>query len=75
MLLHKNYIYDIIVKKYFLKEDMLMPGKSAQSHDVYIETSYDAVYNADRNSKEFKGNQTAVKYALDDSYSSIPTYY
>ncbi|MGN0584458.1 MAG: dockerin type I domain-containing protein, partial [Ruminococcus sp.] len=50
-------------------------GKNAQSHDVYIGTSYDAVFNADHNSKEFKGNQTMANYALDDSYSSIPTYY
>lgn len=50
-------------------------GKNAQSHDVYIGTSYSDVFNADRNSKEFKGNQTATKYTLDDSYSSIPTYY
>ena len=50
-------------------------GKNALSHDVYIGTSYDAVFNANHNSAEFKGNQTASKYALDDSYSSIPTYY
>lgn len=50
-------------------------GKDAQSHDVYIGTSYDAVFSADHNSKEFKGNQTGTKYSLDDSYSSIPTYY
>lgn len=50
-------------------------GKNAQSHDVYIGTSYSDVYNADHNSKEFKGNQTSTKYALDDSYSSVPTYY
>ncbi|MBR4627308.1 MAG: dockerin type I repeat-containing protein [Ruminococcus sp.] len=50
-------------------------GKNAQSHDVYIGTSYDSVFSADRNSPEFKGNQTGTKYALDDTYSSIPTYY
>ena len=50
-------------------------GKNAQSHDVYIGTSYDAVFHADHNSAEFKGNQTGTKYALDDTYSSIPTYY
>lgn len=50
-------------------------GKNAKSHDVYIGTSYDAVFNASHNSAEFKGNQTDTKYALDDSYSSIPTYY
>lgn len=50
-------------------------GKNAQSHDVYVGTSYSDVYNANHNAKEFKGNQTSTKYALDDSYSSIPTYY
>jgi len=50
-------------------------GKNVQSHDVYIGTSYDAVFQANHNSPEFKGNQTDTKYALDDSYSSIPTYY
>ncbi len=50
-------------------------GKNALSHDVYIGTSYDAVFNANHNSAEFKGNQTATKYTIDDSYSSIPTYY
>ena len=50
-------------------------GKNANSHDVYIGTSYDAVFRADHNSPEFKGNQTGTKYALDASYSSIPTYY
>ena len=50
-------------------------GKNAKSHDVYVGTSYNSVFNANHNSAEFKGNQTGTKYALDDSYSSIPTYY
>ncbi|MGN0604967.1 MAG: dockerin type I domain-containing protein [Oscillospiraceae bacterium] len=50
-------------------------GKNALSHDVYIGTSYDDVFNANHNSKEYKGNQKDTKYILDDSYSSIPTYY
>ncbi len=50
-------------------------GRNAKSHDVYIGTSYDAVFRADHNSPEFKGNQPGTQYALDDSYSSIPTYY
>lgn len=50
-------------------------GKNAKSHDVYIGTSYSSVFNANHNSSEFKGNQTGTTYALDDSYSSIPTYY
>ena len=50
-------------------------GKNAKSHDVYIGTSYSAVFNATHNSAEFKGNQTGTSYKLDGSYSSIPTYY
>ncbi len=50
-------------------------GKNARSHDVYIGTSYNAVFNANRSSAEFKGNQSGTKYALDSSCSSIPTYY
>lgn len=50
-------------------------GSGAKSHDVYLGTSYAAVFSATRDSKEFKGNQTATKYALDSSLSSIPTYY
>ncbi len=50
-------------------------GQGAKSHDVYIGTDFDSVYNATKASKEFKGNQTGTTYKLDDSYSSIPTYY
>jgi len=50
-------------------------GSGAASHNVYIGTSYHSVFNATTSSAEFKGNQTATKYALDDTYSSIPTYY
>ena len=50
-------------------------GKNAQSHDVYIGTSYDAVFNANRNSSEFKGNQTGTSYKLNNDFSSVPTYY
>jgi len=50
-------------------------GKNAKSHNVYIGTDYNSVFQATTSSKEFKGNQTAAKYALDESYSSIPTYY
>ena len=50
-------------------------GKNAKSHDVYIGTSYSAVFSATHDSNEFKGNQSGTKYTLDDSYSSIPTYY
>lgn len=50
-------------------------GEGAQSHDVYIGTDFASVYNADRNSSTFKGNQTGTTYALDKSYSSLNTYY
>ncbi len=59
------------------KEDGLSwtAGQGAKSHDVYIGTDFDSVYNATKSSKEFKGNQTGTTFKLDDSYSSIPTYY
>ena len=50
-------------------------GKNAKSHDVYIGTSYNSVFNATTSSAEYKGNQSGTTYALDDTYSSIPTYY
>lgn len=50
-------------------------GSGAKSHDVYIGTDFSSVYNATTSSAEFKGNQTGTTYALDDTYSSIPTYY
>ena len=50
-------------------------GQNAQSHDVYIGTDFSSVYNADTSSAEYKGNQTGTTYALDDSYTSLETYY
>lgn len=50
-------------------------GKNALSHNVYIGTDFDSVFNADTNSPEFKCNQTKTSYTLDDSYSSLNTYY
>ena len=50
-------------------------GSGAKSHDVYIGTDYNSVYNATKNSAEYKGNRTSPNYALDDSYSSLNTYY
>ena len=50
-------------------------GKNALSHNVYIGTDYNKVLSADTSSPEFRGNQTASSYALDDSYSSLNTYY
>ncbi len=50
-------------------------GSGAKSHDVYIGTSYDNVFNATTKSSEYKGNQTGTTYALDDTYQSINTYY
>lgn len=50
-------------------------GNGATSHDVYIGTDFSSVYNATTSSPEFKRNQTGTTYALDDSYSSIETYY
>lgn len=50
-------------------------GIDAKSHDIYIGRDFNNVYNASKASEEFKGNQTATSFALDDSYSSLNTYY
>lgn len=50
-------------------------GQGAKSHDVYIGTDYNSVANATKSSAEYKGSQTGTKFGLDDSYSSINTYY
>ncbi len=50
-------------------------GKNAKSHNVYIGTDYDTVFNATTSSSVFKGNQTGTTYALDESYQSVNTYY
>lgn len=50
-------------------------GADAASHNVYIGTDFDAVSKATTGSPEFKGNVTDSKFALNESYSSIPTYY
>lgn len=50
-------------------------GQGASSHDVYIGTDFDSVYNAEKSSKEYKGTVTAPHFDLDDSYSSLNTYY
>lgn len=50
-------------------------GSGASSHDVYIGTDFDSVFNATKSSKEFKGSQTGTNFALDNSYSSLDTYY
>ncbi len=50
-------------------------GANAASHDVYIGTDAGSVAAATKSSPEFKGNVSNTKFALDESYSSIPTYY
>lgn len=50
-------------------------GKNMKSQDVYIGTDYNSVFSATHQSPEFKGSQTDTSFSLDDSYSSIPTYY
>ena len=50
-------------------------GNGASSHDVYIGTDENAVLNATKSSPEYKGTVTSPHFALDESYSSIPTYY
>ena len=51
------------------------PGKDAVSHDVYIGTDYDSVFNANRSSAEYKGNFTQASFKLDDTYSHMNTYW
>ena len=41
-------------------------GDTAASHDVYFGTDRDTVANADNNSPEFQGNQTATSLSLAD---------
>ena len=50
-------------------------GSGASSHDVYIGTDPDSVFNATKASPEYKGTVTKPHFDLDSSYSSIPTYY
>lgn len=50
-------------------------GTDAASHNVYIGTDFAAVSTANESSPEFRGNVIEPKFALDESYSSVPTYY
>ncbi len=50
-------------------------GKNAASHNVYIGTDYNEVFNATTSSGCYMGNTTGTSYALDDSYVSVNTYY
>ena len=50
-------------------------GSGASSHEVYIGTDAASVFNATKSSPEYKGTVTSPHFDLDDSYSSIPTYY
>ena len=70
-------IYPADQEKHFVKENGLSwtAGKNAASHNVYIGTDFSAVQKASTSSPEFKGNVKESKFALDDSYSSVPVYY
>ena len=50
-------------------------GANAASHNVYIGTDYAKVAAADTSSPEFQGNVTEPKFALDERFSGVPTYY
>lgn len=50
-------------------------GSGAISHDVYIGTDYDSVFAAGKSSPEYQGSQTDTSFELDESYSSLPTYF
>ena len=50
-------------------------GANAASHNVYIGMDFVKVAAADTSSPEFQGNVTEPKFALDESFSGVPTYY
>ncbi|MBR2283307.1 MAG: carbohydrate-binding protein [Ruminococcus sp.] len=50
-------------------------GSGAASHDVYIGTDFNSVFNATKSSAEYKGTVSKPHFDLDDTYSSVPTYY
>ena len=70
-------IYPSDQERHMIRENGLSwtAGKNAASHNVYIGTDFSAVQKATTSSPEFRGNVTASKFALDDSYSSVPVYY
>lgn len=67
-------IYPVDQNKHLDAETGLLwkAGTGAVSHDIYIGTDRDSVYNADKSSPEYKGSQIGTSYKLDTSYSSIP---
>lgn len=58
------------------KEGLSWTGaENAVSHDVYLGVDFDAVLNAERNSAEYKGNQSETTYAFSDSDMQGETFY
>ncbi len=72
-----NHVYPEDQDAHHLREEGLswQAGSGAASHNVYIGTSHDSVFNATTTSAEFKGNQTGTTYALDETYTSVNAYY
>lgn len=70
-----NHIYPIDQEEHADYELRWKTGKNAKSHNVYIGTDYDSVFNATISSLEFMGNQTGTTYTLDETYSSLKPYY
>ncbi len=72
-----NHVYPEDQEAHLERENGLSwkAGSGAASHNVYIGTSYDSVFNATTSSAEFKGNQTGTSYALDETYQSLDAYY
>ena len=72
-----NHVSPADQEAHLLRENGLSwtAGKNAASHNVYIGTDYDSVFNATTSSSEFKGNQTGTTYALDETYQSVNAYY
>lgn len=59
-------IYPVDKNKHLDAETALSwkAGTGAVSHDVYIGTDRDSVYDADKNTPEYKGNQTGTSFKL-----------
>lgn len=72
-----NHAYPQDQELHFKTSDGLswQKGANAASHNVYVGTDFNSVYNATTASAEFMGNQTGTTYALNDSYSSLNPYF
>lgn len=73
-----NHVYPQDMEEHFDKDANSLSwtaGSGAKSHNVYIGTSYNDVFNATTSSAAFKGNQTGTSYKLDETYNNTLTPY